>query len=464
MGKDPVEVQPLWSVGGRQLNEAVERFETAWLAGQRPAIEDHLPAGGGRTAVLVQLALVELELRLKAGEAARVEQYLERFPGLTEDRQVVLALAAGEYVQRRRVDPNLDVAEYFARFPQVEAELRARLFQSDDAPKGAHCAGPREPTTIGADDTPRVSGGDGANPAVSDTAIFRPAARDGHARQPVPTHSPSSITRIGDYEILAKVAEGRMGIVYKARQRRLNRIVALKRILGGDLAGADGLRQQAQVLGALDHPNIVRLIEVGEAQGHGFFSALEYVDGASLAEMSQPNLLDHDELVRIVRDVAAALDYAHGRNVVHGSVHPKHILLDQTGHVSVVGFGEVWPSYPEGMIFGNPHFLAPEQFAGFDKTVPQTDVYALAEVVFLLLSGSFPFRGAEGSEHLLRRKSSGPLPSVRACRPELPRGVDLTLQKAMALRPEERFPSAGKFVEELDRILRVGKKWWQLWR
>jgi serine/threonine protein kinase len=276
---------------------------------------------------------------------------------------------------------------------------------------------------------------------------------------------------IPGYELLELL--GRNGhLIYKGRQSTTGRLVRLNVVHSGGEFGqmvADGLRQQAQVLAALDHPNIARLIEVGEAQGHGFFSAMEYIEGASLAEMFQrPTLPDHDELVRIVRHVAAVLDYAHGRNVVHGSVHPKHILLDRTGHVSVIGFGAVWPRYPEGMVFGNPHFLAPEQFAGLDKTVPQTDVYALAEVVFLLLSGYFPFQGAEGIEQLFRRKCSGPAPSVRVCRPELPRGADLTLQKAMALRPEERFRTAGKFVEELDRTLRVGdeegKKWWQFWR
>jgi eukaryotic-like serine/threonine-protein kinase len=120
------------------------------------------------------------------------------------------------------------------------------------------------------------------------------------------------------------------------------------------------------------------------------------------------------------------------------------------------------------MCFGNPHFLAPEQLAGFAKTVPQTDVYALAEVVFLLLSGSFPFHGAVGIADLFDRKLSGALPSIRGCRPELPRRVELTLQRAMAVRPEDRFRSAGKFVEELDGALRLcpeeEKKWWQFWR
>jgi eukaryotic-like serine/threonine-protein kinase len=266
---------------------------------------------------------------------------------------------------------------------------------------------------------------------------------------------------------------GRNGhLIYRARQSATGQLVRLNVVHSGGEFGqevADGLRHQAQVLAALDHPNIQRLIEVGEAQGHGFFSALEYVEGASLAEtFRHQTLTDHDELVRVVREVAAALDHAHGRNVVHGNVHPEHILLDRTGHVSVVGFGEVWPRYPEVMVLGNPHFLAPEQIGGLDKTVPQTDVYALAEVVFWLLSGSFPFQGAEGTLQLLERKCSGPAPSLRGRGRELPCGADVTLQKAMALRPEERFRSAGKFVEELDRTLRVGdgegKKWWQFWR
>jgi serine/threonine protein kinase len=276
---------------------------------------------------------------------------------------------------------------------------------------------------------------------------------------------------IPGYELVELL--GRNGhLIYKARQSATGQLVRLNVVHSCGEFGqmvADGLRQQAQVLAALNHPNIVRLIEVGEAQCYGFFSALEYVEGASLAEMiRRPELPHQSEVVRIARFVAAALDYAHGRNIVHGNVHPKHVLQDRTGHVFLIGFGEIGPRCPEGMILGNPHLMAPEQFAGPDKTVPQTDVYGLAEVVFLLLTGSFPFREAGGIEQLLIWKRSVKAPSIRGRRPELSRRIDLTLQQAMAFRPEDRYRSAGQFVEELDQAMQVcqgkHKKWWQFWR
>ena len=195
-------------------------------------------------------------------------------------------------------------------------------------------------------------------------------------------------------------------------------------------------------------------------KGGAFFSAREYVEGNSLHETARrAELPAPSEIVRIAGQVAGALDYAHGRDLVHGNLHPKHILLDRTGHVRLIGFGELGPVRPYGVV-GNPHFLAPEQVDNSGRVVPQTDVYGLAEVVFLLLTGSFPFQGAEGIGQLLERKRSARAPSIRERRPELPRRVDLVLQRAMALRPEHRHPSAGQFVEDLGRALHGAHKQW----
>lgn len=275
---------------------------------------------------------------------------------------------------------------------------------------------------------------------------------------------------IPGYELIKLL--GRDGhLIYSARRSATGQLVWLNVVQNiGELGQlvADRLRQQAQVLATLNHPNIVRVVEIGQAQGIGFFSALEFAEGSSLDILVRGLQLPQEcEVVRIAKLVAAALDYSHGRNIVHGYVHPKHIMLDQTGQVFLFGFGEIGPECREWMVLGDPHFQAPEQIDGLGKTVPQTDVYGLAEVVFLLLTGFFPF-GGEGIPELFRRKRSRQSPSIRKHRPELPRKVDLTLQRAMALRPEDRYRSPGKFVEELELALRVcqegRKKWWQFWR
>ena len=229
------------------------------------------------------------------------------------------------------------------------------------------------------------------------------------------------------------------------------------------------LRRQALILAGLDHPNIVRLVECDDVNGCRFFTAVQFISGVSFAEMARhQNLPDHREVVRLVRQVAAALDYAHGRNIVHGYVHPKHILMDSTRHVFLTGFGKIGPNVDESMALGNPHFLAPEQIEGSDSTVPQTDVYGLAEVIFRFLTGSYPFQKAVGVERLLKMKMAVQPPSIRNFRPELPRRVDFTLRKAMALRPENRHRSAGQFVEELDEAFGSSKErysnWWQFWK
>jgi len=242
---------------------------------------------------------------------------------------------------------------------------------------------------------------------------------------------------------------------------------------GGDFGRrvAERLRHRATLLASLQHPNIVGLVEIGDASGHGFYCAVEQIEGESLGEMIRSRgPLPHAEVVQILRRVAAALDFAHARGVVHGNLHPKHILQDQTGHIFLIGFGDVAPESSEVKWLGNPHFLAPEQFADFGHIVPETDIYQLSELAFLLLTGSFPFGGTGGSGigQLLKVKRTGPVPSIRPYRPDLPRSVDSVLKRAMGLQPKARFASANLFVEELtDALARHEKKrgqWWQFWR
>src|SRR5262245_4997364 len=167
------------------LRAAVKRFEDAWRQGPRPVLDDFLPAGGPpRARALIELVHIEMELRLKAGEAARVEEYLARYPELAGDRAVTFELIAAEHELRRRREPGLALEEYLQRFPQYRADLPEQIARS----------------TIAAGDAPP-----------------RPA-------EPTPAAPPE----VAGYEVLDLLGRGGMGIVYRARQRSLDRLVALK--------------------------------------------------------------------------------------------------------------------------------------------------------------------------------------------------------------------------------------------
>jgi serine/threonine-protein kinase len=276
--------------------------------------------------------------------------------------------------------------------------------------------------------------------------------------EPSPSSQPASV---GRFEIARLIAQGSYTRIYEVTAPNASGSrLALKSLNTESESVSRWFERGVSNTGSLNHPHILPCHESGRHEGSPYM-VMPLVDGTSVQELVHRQAFPEPvEVVRIARAVASALDYAHGRGVVHGDVHPKHVLLDRTGYVWLTGFAEVGCGRPEEMCFGNPHHLAPEQFTGFENTVPQTDVYALGEVAFLLLTGSFPFRG--GIFELLERKRSGPVPSIRERRPELPRLVDLTLQRAMAVRPEDRFRSAGKLVEELDAGF--VKRWWQIWR
>jgi serine/threonine-protein kinase len=214
---------------------------------------------------------------------------------------------------------------------------------------------------------------------------------------------------------------------------------------------------------ALCHPSIVACHEVAEFEGW-MYIALDFVPGTSLSqEIAGGTRWSDEDVVRIVRDVGTALDCAHAQGIVHGHVHPKHILLTADRQPQVIGFGEYPP--PEGCFFGNPLQLAPEQLMDETRVTPRTDVFALSEIAFWMLTGKHPYAGPRAAEQLAA-KSKGTCQSLRQLRPDLSVAVDNVLRRGMAPKPEDRFPSAGELSESLAPALAAEspqKKWWRLW-
>jgi tRNA A-37 threonylcarbamoyl transferase component Bud32 len=266
---------------------------------------------------------------------------------------------------------------------------------------------------------------------------------------------------VGDYELLSQVAQGGMGVVYRARQMSLNRIVAVKMIRAGRLAAAADVRRfrsEAEATANLDHPHIVPLYEVGEYEGQHYFS-MRFVEGGSLAQRIESERLSAGDAARLLSKVARAVHYAHSRGVLHRDLKPSNILLDARGEPQVTDFGlaklldaDDTVTSP-GAISGTPSYMAPEQAAGrTDLIGTGTDIYGLGAVLYELLTGHPPFGGTTALE-TLKRVAGEPPRRPRALAPDLDPDLEAVCLRCLEKSPAARYPSAESVAEDLERWL-----------
>ncbi|MCI0464808.1 MAG: serine/threonine protein kinase, partial [Gemmataceae bacterium] len=263
------------------------------------------------------------------------------------------------------------------------------------------------------------------------------------------------------YDILGQLGRGGMGVVYKARQQSLDRVVALKTLRADVGAGPDELsrfRREAEAVARLQHPNVVQIYEIGAHDGQPFF-ALEFVDGGSLDRKVNGVPQPAPQAAQLVEVLARAIEAAHQCGVIHRDLKPANVLLTADGVPKITDFGLAkridldTAGTQSGAILGTPHYMAPEQAAGKTKDVgPTADVYALGAILYELLTGRPPFLGETMLDTLEQVKTAEPAPP-RRLQPKVPRDLETVCLKALAKEPRRRYLTARELAEDLRRCV-----------
>ena len=303
---------------------------------------------------------------------------------------------------------------------------------------------PRRPKRTTPTGRPRIHGAD------PDTAQVR--------RKPAPVDWPT----IPGYDILQRLGEGGMGVVYKARHRGLKRLVALKMIRGGSQARADHLarfRVEAEAVARLRHPNIIQIYDIGEAAGLPFV-ALELLDGGGLDDRLAGTPQPGNQAAELMVTLARAVHVAHQAGIVHRDLKPTNVLYTSDGVPKITDFGLAKRidsddgQTESGQIMGSPSYMAPEQARGHSRNVgPAADVYALGAILYEMLTGRPPFKGETPMETVRQVLDDDPVTPSRLV-PRVPRDLETICLKCLHKDPARRYESAQALADDLERHLR----------
>ena len=409
----------------RRIDEVCRRFEADWREGRRPRSEDYLVGVSqeGQPALRAELEALERELRPSDETVARPEAG----PATTAEPQTASS-------------PSM-----VAEAPTIALGTPPTSPMPDAAPSWVH-----EEATVPPGTPPR-------SPHDQPTATVL-----GQDQSATPSASePTRIRYFGDYEITRELARGGMGVVFEARQISLNRVVALKMILAGQLANETDVRRfytEAEAAANLDHPGIVPIFEVGQHEGQHYF-CMGFVEGQSLSHRLAEGPLPAREAAELIRRVSEAIEYAHRRGVIHRDLKPANILLDPNGNPRVTDFGLAKKIQGDsgltgsGQIMGTPSYMPPEQAGGKRGEVgPAADVYALGATLYALVTGRPPFQAATPMDTVIQVISDEPVPP-RRLNASIPRDLETICLKCLMKESGKRYPSAAALADDLGRYL-----------
>jgi hypothetical protein len=273
------------------------------------------------------------------------------------------------------------------------------------------------------------------------------------------TESATPPTHVGDYEILDEIARGGMGVIFRARQVSLNRVVALKMILSGNLAGPAEIRRfrsEAEAAAHLDHPNILPVYEVGEHDGRPFFS-MKLATSGTLADRIADFVADPRATAALVAKLARAIHFAHQRGILHRDLKPANVLLDADGNPLITDFGLAKRTGSAGethagAVLGTPSYMAPEQARANQAITTAADVYALGAILYELLASRPPFKADSVMETLFQVMADPPV-DPRNVNANADRDLAAIALKCLEKEPAARYESADALADDLERWL-----------
>jgi serine/threonine protein kinase/WD40 repeat protein len=395
------------------LESICDTFKSALQTDSSPRIEDYLTKVGEnqQERLLRELCLIEIQHRIDRKEEVSLTEYAQRFPAHRE----CLESLAKEHPRWGIQSNPPDIGETLVTNPLPEFTSSSNWHALETMA------------------------------AVGDSTD--------------PENPPSC--RFGDYELIEKIGQGGMGVIYKARQQKLNRVVAVKMIRAGKLASPSDIQRfqsEAEAIGRLEHPQIVPIYEVDQVEGIHFFS-MAFIDGEDLAQKLRQGPLPQRQAAQLVGEIALAIHYAHQQGIIHRDLKPANILLTRDGQIRVTDFGLAKLQDAEhgqtvtGDVVGTPGYMSPEQAAGQRASVgTASDIYSLGAILYSLLTGRPPFQAATMVDTLLQVINDSPI-SPRQVNPAIDRDLETICLKCLEKTASRRYPTAQDLSDELQRFI-----------
>ena len=466
---------------GGLVGRLADEFDLAWQQPTSPDLGEfyrRLLAGagraldaGGRLAVLEELIRIDLEYRWKPrakGVVARwrVKDYVGRFAELRAGGWDGVPLAAEEFRVRSLWGDRPDARAFAAEHSHLEPRLTPALAGVQRSLGPVPSPAPPPPTDPPTVVPPTTRRDTPTLPPADDSTLARPPTVTGDPTEPEPAAPSDLPAEIAGYRVQRELGRGGMGVVYKAWDARLGRPVALKVILVGELAGKadlDRFDREAKAVAALKHPNVVQILQYGQTD-RGPFVALEYVAGGSLSAHLRGNPQPAEYAAAVVQAAAEGVAAAHAAGIVHRDLKPANVLMDapaarggRPAKPKIADFGlakrmdDDQKQTRTGVVIGTPVYMAPEQAAGRVREVgPPADVHALGVILYEMLVGRPPFRGATVPETLDLVQHKEPVPP-RLLQPTVPPDLQTICLKCLRKDPAQRYPTAAELVADLTR-------------
>ncbi len=422
-----------------KINRVREQFETVWRTG-KPQVEDYLQrvAEQHRPSLVAELLAVDIQFRRQAGESPTADDYLPQLPDQVDAVSQFFATQAMQETE-----------------PQSPADATASMLPSADTKK----------TIAGAPDSPTDA-----------TAAMLPSGNMDKTIAGAPYNARDSHRPAADgqafsgYELIEKLGEGGMGIVWKARQRTAGgRLVAIKLIRPDKLSKyhendrremLQRFKNEAEAAARLDHDHITTVYDVGEFEGQPYY-AMKYVEGQSLADMLKDGPLTNAKAARYAKQIASALAAAHEASVLHRDLKPHNVMIDASndralltdfGLAKLVGEDSSLTLLDRTVVFGSPPYMSPEQARHSGKVTESADIYSLGATLYHLLVGRPPFHAASLQDTLRQVEEKEPTP-LRQLNPEVSRDLETICLKCLEKSPAKRYATAADLAKELDRFL-----------